>query len=114
MPNPETSDPGWDRESSSEMTRYGYLAFIFLGIVVVFVVLVAFYYPSFQSFSNSLGGGSGATGLRVVEIFLIGGPILVLGVATYIVLRASSRMGAEAVSELPEADYLDYGERKMP
>jgi hypothetical protein len=111
MPNREVSDPGYDRESSLAATNYGILAIVFIALVVVFVVLLAFYYPSFQSFSQSLGSGQGATGLLVVDIFLIGGPIVVLLVATYIVLRASTRSGAEALSELPEADYFEDEER---
>jgi hypothetical protein len=107
MPSRSVSDPGWDRESSSAETNYGILAVAFIAIVVVFVVLLAFLYPQFQTFSQSLGSGQGATGLLVVDIFLIGGPIVVLLVATYIVLRASSRSGSEALSELPEADYFE-------
>jgi len=102
-----SADPGWDREAASTATRLGILAAILLAVVAVFVALVAFYYPRFQQFSQSLGSGYGATGLLVVDIFVIGGPILVLAVATYIVLRASSRSGSEALSELPDVNYFE-------
>jgi hypothetical protein len=107
MPSRQVSDPGWDRESASTGTRYGVLAFIFVGLVVLFVVLLAFLYPQFQAFSQSLGSGAGTTGVWIIDVVIIGGPILVLLVATYIVLRASSRSGSEALSELPEADYFE-------
>ncbi len=114
MPSREVSDPGWDRESSSTSTYYAALAFIFIAGAIVFVILLALFLPQFKGFSQSLGSGEGATGLLVFDIFLIGGPLVILGVGTYLALRASSRMGAEALSELPEADYFNYGGGKYP
>ena len=114
MPRGVSSDPGWDRESSSTSTNYGILAAILIGLAALFVVLLALFYPQFQTFSQSLGSGQGATGLLVEDFFIIGGPIIVLAVAIIIVLRASSRTGAEALSELPEADYFDYENGKQP
>src|SRR5271170_550675 len=108
MPSRQTSDPGWDRDSSSTETNYAILAFIFIAMAAIFVVLLALYLPQFQAFSRSLGSGQGATGLLVVDIFLIGGPIIILAVAVYIILRASSRSGSEALSEQPEPDYFDF------
>jgi hypothetical protein len=107
MPSRQQSDPGYDRESSSTGINYYLLTFVFIGLVVLFVILLAFYYPSFQSFSQSLGSGLGPTGTGFVDFVIIGGPIIVLAVAIYVLLRSSSRSGAEALSELPEADYFE-------
>lgn len=107
MPSRAESDPGYDRESSSTSTIFQIMAFIFIGGAVIFVILLAFYLPSFQSFSQSLGSGLGSTGTWFVDFVIIGGPVIVLVVATYVLLRASSRSGAEALSDLPEADYFE-------